>query len=50
MAEQNGTAEEKKPTMSYELDDQLRFADGNPAAVLMLDREHAGRAHVTPAE
>ncbi|UCG40377.1 MAG: ferritin [Acidimicrobiia bacterium] len=33
-----------------EIVDQLRFADGNPAAVLMLDREHAGRAHVTPAE
>lgn len=26
-----------------EIVDQLRFADGNPAAVLMLDREHAGR-------
>ena len=30
--------------------DQLRFAGENPAAVLMLDREHAGRAHATPAE
>jgi ferritin len=27
-----------------EIVDQLRFADGNPAAVLMLDREYATRA------
>lgn len=27
-----------------EIVDQLRFADGNPAAILMLDRERAGRA------
>lgn len=27
-----------------EIVDQLSFAEGNPAAVLMLDREHAGRA------
>lgn len=31
-----------------EIVDQLRFADNNPAAVLMLDREHAGRGSATP--
>lgn len=30
-----------------EIVDQLRFAEGNPAAILMLDRERAGRATPT---
>lgn len=29
--------------------DQLRFADGNPAAILMLDREYATREPAPPA-
>lgn len=33
-----------------EIVDQLRFADGNPAAILMLDREHSGRVHAAPEE
>lgn len=31
-----------------EIVDQLRFADGSPAAILMLDREHAGRTPAAP--
>jgi ferritin len=44
------TEQVEEESVVGEIVDQLRFADGNAAAVLMLDREHAGRAHLDPQQ